>query len=98
MKLGPEIVRLSISVAINKLGSVLVYVTDTARLRASETLVPNDANGLKGQGVDLPSDIFIKVVDNGDWRSRINSRRRWWVDSRGIVWGQVAQRVLGGDD
>jgi hypothetical protein len=42
----------------------------------SETLVPTDAKGLTGQAVDLPSDVFIRVVEDKDWRSSIDGRRR----------------------
>jgi hypothetical protein len=67
--------------------SVLAHVTDTAIVHVSEPLVPNDAKGLTGQVVDLLSYIFIWVVEGGDWRSRIDSRRRrLWVDSWEITW------------
>jgi hypothetical protein len=49
---------------------VLVHVTNTARMDVSKALVPNDAKGLAGQVVDLPSDVFIWVLEDGDWRSR----------------------------
>jgi hypothetical protein len=67
-------------------------------LHVSETLVPNDAKGLTGQVVDLPSDIFIRVVEDGDWRSRIDSRRRWWLNAGEIHGRQIAQQVLDGGD
>jgi hypothetical protein len=35
--------------------SVLVNITDTVRMLVSETFVPNDAKGLAGQVVDLPT-------------------------------------------
>jgi hypothetical protein len=60
----------------------------------SETLVPNDAKDLTGQVVDLPSDIFIRVVEDGDWRSRIDSRRRRWLNAGEIHGRQIAQQVL----
>jgi hypothetical protein len=60
---------------------VLVRVTDTARVHVSEALVPNDAKGLTSRVVDLLSDIIIWVVENGDWRSRIDGRRWLWFDS-----------------
>jgi hypothetical protein len=42
--------------------SVLVHVTNTARMHVSEALMPNDAEGRTSQVVDLPSDIFLRVV------------------------------------
>jgi hypothetical protein len=85
---------------------VLVHDTDAARTHVSETLMPNDAKGLTGQVVNLPSDIFIWVVEDGDWRSRIDGRRRWWVDGWVSTWaaGGAAgtrrwrPRRLGGSD
>ena len=50
----------------------------------SEALVPNDAKDLTIHAVDLPCDIFIQVVEDRDWHSRI-PRRRLWVDSLGSV-------------
>jgi hypothetical protein len=82
MKLGLETDRTVIDLGGNRqvgYANVRVHVTATVRVHVSETLVPNDAKGLTGQVVDLPSD----VVEDGDWRSRIDSRRQWWVDSRG---------------
>jgi hypothetical protein len=75
--------------------SVLVNVIDTARMHVSEALVPNDAEaeGLTGQVVDLPSAIFIQVVDDSDWRSRIDRRRRLRVDRWESTW--VAGGTLG---
>jgi hypothetical protein len=36
---------------------------------AFDALVPNDAKGLTGQEVNLLSDIFVRVVEDGDWHS-----------------------------
>jgi hypothetical protein len=72
MKLGLETDRTVIDLGGNRqvgYANVRVHVTATVRVHVSETLVPNDAKGLTGQVVDL--------------RSRIDSRRQWWVDSRG---------------
>jgi hypothetical protein len=54
-------------------------------MHVSEKLVPNDAKSLTGQVVDLQSDIVIRIIEDGDWRSRIDSRRRWWVDILGSM-------------
>jgi hypothetical protein len=52
------------------------------------------AKGLTGNVVDLPRDIFIRVIEDGDWRSWIDSRRRWLVESLGSAWsaGSIAAR------
>jgi hypothetical protein len=42
--------------------SVLVHATNTARMHVTETLMPNNAEGLTSQVADLPSDIFIIFV------------------------------------
>jgi hypothetical protein len=42
--------------------SVLVHVTNTARMHVPEALMPNDAEGLTSQVVGLPSEIFIRVA------------------------------------
>jgi hypothetical protein len=90
VKLGLEVDRTVIEQGGDRLfgysNSALVHATDTLRIHVSETLVPNDAKGITGQVVDLLSDIFIRVVEDGDWRSRIVSRRRWWVDSWRNAW------------
>jgi hypothetical protein len=56
------------------------------RMHVSETLVSTDANGLTGQVVDLPTDIFVRVVEDEDWRSSIDGRKRWWVDTDTRRW------------
>jgi hypothetical protein len=40
-------------------------------MHVSEVLKPNVAKGLTRKEADLPSDIFIQVVEHGDWHSRI---------------------------
>jgi hypothetical protein len=70
---------------------ILVHVTYTASMHVSKALVPNDAKGLTSQGVDLPSDAFTRVLEDGDWRSRGNGRRRQVA----LV---LAQQVQGGGD
>jgi hypothetical protein len=42
--------------------SKLVHATKTTRMHVPEALMPNDAEGLASQVVDLPSDIFIRIV------------------------------------
>jgi hypothetical protein len=42
-------------------------------MHAAETLL---AEGLTGQVVDSPSQIFIRVVEDADWRSQIDSKWR----------------------
>jgi hypothetical protein len=44
------------------INSVLVHVTNAARMHMLEALMPNDAEGLTSQVVDVPSDIFLRVV------------------------------------
>jgi hypothetical protein len=51
------------------------------RMDVYETLVPNDGKGLTDQVADLPSDIFIWIIEDRDWPSRIDGRRQRWVDS-----------------
>jgi hypothetical protein len=70
-----------------------MHISDTARMHVSEALVPNDAKGLTGQVVDLPCDISIRLVEERDWHSRIDSRRRLWFDSWEMHGLQVAQQV-----
>jgi hypothetical protein len=54
-----------------------------------ELLVPNDA---KDQIVDLPRDIFIRIVEDRDWCNRIDS----WGSTLGT--GRWQPRELSGSD
>jgi hypothetical protein len=55
-----EIKQGSISLARGK----LTHVTDTAKIHVIEAFVINDAMGRISQTEDLPSSIFIRVVED----------------------------------
>jgi hypothetical protein len=50
-----------------------------------------------GQGVDLPSSIFIQIVEDGDWCSRIGGKKWWSIDEE-VHGMQVVQQLQGGGD
>jgi hypothetical protein len=74
LEVDPTVIDPSVDRQAGYRNSVLAHVSDTMRMYVA------------GRVVDLPSDSFIWVVEDRDWGSRIDSRRRWLVDSRGNIW------------
>jgi hypothetical protein len=87
-------------VAIGNLGIPIMYMCMS--LTPRECRCPRrrshaiDAKGLTGQVFDLPSDILIRIVEDGDWRGRIDSRRRGKY--MGKKWHSRQAGRLGGID
>ncbi len=95
VELGLEADRVVIDLGGNRQvgypNGVLVHVTNTARIHVSKALVPNEAKGLASQVADLPSDVFIWVVEAGRVRPISGSRSLAapWTESTGSGAGLV---------
>jgi ABC-type molybdate transport system ATPase subunit len=55
------VINLSCDKQVGYANSVLVHVTNTARMHVPEALIPNYVEGLTNQVADLPTFIFIRV-------------------------------------